>query len=112
MKKFEQTLVSSSKKIKAARAKIISENAEAAQEDILRLLKKALRDIDSELLSLTDIHPDSELSLSVVTPNFNAETLFTKIQSCKIRKANKLVELSIAQETYDEWFTEEVEENA
>jgi DNA-directed RNA polymerase subunit K/omega len=111
MKKFQKTLVSSSKHIKAARAKIISENAEAAQEDILRLLKKQLRDIDSKLLGLTDIHPDSELSLKVVTANFNAEELFRAIHTAKIEKANKTIEVGIAQETYDEWFTDEENES-
>jgi phage protein D len=104
MGKFQDTLVSSGKKIKAVRAKIISENAEAAQEDIVRRLKKEKRDLDARLLGLTDIHPDSELSLKVVTADFDAEDLFKNIHETKVKLANMTIEVGIAVETYDEWF--------
>jgi hypothetical protein len=106
MGKFRDTLEASGKKIKAARARIISENAEAAQEDLVRKLKKEKRELDAKLLSLTDIHPDSELSLKVVTANFDAEDLFSKIHKVKIEIANIGIEIDIATETYDEWFND------
>lgn len=107
MNKFEKTLTQTGSKIKAARAKLISANAEAAQDTIVRNLKKEQRDMNFKLLSLTDVHPDSELSLKVVKDNFDADTLFASIQELKVNLANKTVEVQLAEETYKDWFGNE-----
>ena len=104
MGKFETTLKSSGKSIKATRAKIIAEDAEYAQEEIVRELKKKKRELISKLSSLTDIYPDSELSLKVVKADFNAEKHFKDIHSVKVELANLDVEINIAKETSKEWF--------
>ncbi len=109
MNKFVKTLSQSNSKIKEARAKIIAADAQFAQENIVRNLETEKRKLDGKLLSLTDLHPDSELSLRVVRKDFDAEQLFQDIQNTKVDLANKTVELQLANETSKEWFGEEEE---
>jgi hypothetical protein len=104
MNKFTETLTQSNSKIKAARATIISASAEDAQTEILRNKKKTVRDLEFRLLNLTDIAPDSELSLRVTKADFNAESLFSEIHGVKVKLAMAVVEENIAEETYTEWF--------
>lgn len=104
--KFITNLKRSNKQIKDARAKIIAEDALDAQTQLLDSIKREKRELDRKLLELTDLHPDSELSLRVVRKDFNAKELFKEIQSTKVELANKTVELQIAMETYTEWFDE------
>ena len=111
MNKFVRILSQSHSKIRETRAKIIAEEAAFAQEDIVRNLEKEKREINSKLDSLTDMNPDSRLSLQVVKADFNAESILTEIQQLKIDLVNKKVELKIAKDTQDEWFGEEEEED-
>lgn len=107
MSKFAKTLKQGNKAIKSARANIISASAEEAASEIVRVLKKEKRELEFRLLNLTDVHPDSELSLRVVKADFDAAKLFEDIQSVKVDILNKKVELSCAEETYKEWFEED-----
>ena len=107
MSKFAKTLTQSNKAIKAARANIIAASAEESQNDIVRVLRKEKRDLEFRLLNLTDVAPDSELSLRVVKADFNPTKLFSEIQEVKVNLATKNVELNLAEETYKEWFADE-----
>jgi len=109
MSKFAETLKQSNKSIKAARANIIAASAEEAQNEIVRLLNREKRELEFKLLNLTDVAPDSELSLRVVKADFDANQLFTDIQNTKVALANKEIEVLIAEETYKEWFSNEKE---
>jgi len=102
--KFEIMLEGSNQQIKSTRAKILMEMSMAAQEKIVRELREEKRTMELELMNLTDIYPDSELSLLVVKKDFDPRDVFEKIQDLKIRLTNKGIELKIAEDTYDEWF--------
>ena len=102
--KFQEMLTANSGTIKASRAKLIASSAEEAQSEIVRTIRKELRALEFKLLNLTDIAPESELSLMVVKKDFNAYQLFEDIQSTKVARLNKKVELQVAEETYSEWF--------
>lgn len=104
LNKFETNLIASSKTIKANRARAISEDVENAQSEIVRKLTQEKRDLTRKLDSLSDLYPDSELSLRVVKDSFNAAEWASEVQALKVELANKTVELSLAKETYDEWF--------
>jgi len=101
---FKEMLLKNSTEIKESRAKILIETAEDAQFEIVRQLRKERRNLTTKLLSLTDIYPDSELSMRVVKDKFNANSLFNEIQGIKVELANKAVELRLAGETYVEYF--------
>lgn len=106
MNKFQSVLKQSSKDIKANRARIASENAKDAAEEMVRKLRKDLRNYESQLDNLTDLNRDSELSLKVIRDDFNAGNWMSTIQNVKVAIANKKIELAIAEETFEEWFSE------
>lgn len=110
MNKFIQNLTKGNAAIKEARANIIGEDALDAQTQILDNLKREKRELDRKLLELTDMYPDSELSLRVVKKDFNAKELFKDIQETKVDLLAKKVELTLAEETYKEWFGSEEKE--
>lgn len=104
MNKFITTLTASNKSIKEARAKMISEDAVDAQQELVRELKKEKRELERRLMQLSDMSPDSELSLKVVKDTFKATDWVKEIQTIKVELANKTVELQLAEETFSEWF--------
>jgi hypothetical protein len=107
MGKFLTNLTQSGSSIKATRAKLINEDAESAQARLLSDLTDQLRDINRELETLSDLYPESELSLLATRDKFQAKEWVAKVQALKIRKLNKLVEVKAAKETNDEYFGEE-----
>jgi membrane glycosyltransferase len=109
MNKFISNLTASNKSIKEARAKVISEDAIDAQQELVRELKKEKRELDRRLMQLSDMSPDSELSLKVVKDTFKASEWAKEIQAIKIELANKSIEIKLAEETFKEWF-EDVQE--
>lgn len=106
MNKFQKTLSADNKTIKAARAKIVSEDIKDAQEEVVRKIKQEKRDLERRLIQLSDLSPDSEFSLKVVKDNFDASKWAEETQEIKVALANKTVELTLAEETFNEWFTD------
>jgi hypothetical protein len=104
MNKFISTLTASNKSIKDARAKMVSEDATDAQQELVRDLKKEKRELERRLMQLSDMGSDSALSLQVVKDTFKASDWAKEIQSIKVELANKTVELQLAEETFNEWF--------
>lgn len=102
--KFTDNLTSSSAAIKGQRAALISSNAQRAQEELLRKLTQESTDLQLQKMALSDIYPDSELSLLVTKNSFNADKWVSDIQNIEIKLLNKQVEINAAQKTYDEWF--------
>lgn len=105
--KFAQNLTLSSTSIKETRAKLISEDAQAAHEELLRKLQQDLRDLARKKDALSDLYPESELSLMIAKPNFDAKKWVADLQNLGVAMANKTVEIKIAQDTYNEWFAED-----
>ena len=105
--KFKSELSKSNKSIKAQRANMVAEDAKFAQEEILRNLQAQKRELEKQLIMCSDMSPDSELSLKVVKDDFDAKLWATSIQRIKVDLANKEVEMQLAQDTYDEWFSDE-----
>lgn len=102
--KFINNLTSSSEAIKGQRANLISANAQASQEELLRKLNQEKRDLEMKKMALSDIYPDSELSLLVTKSDFDAARWSRDYQQIGVQLLNKQVEIKIAQDTYDEWF--------
>ena len=105
--KFVVSLTRDNKSIKAARAKIIAEDAYDAQSEIVRTLSQEKREIEKQLLKLSDTSPDSEFSLKVVKDNFKASEWAKSIQALKVQLAMKEVEVKVAVDTFNEWFGNE-----
>lgn len=108
--KFIRNLTLSNKTIKGNRAKLIAEDAEEAQNTLLRNLKKELRDLRRKRESLEDMYPESEFSLRVTKENFNPVTWANELQAAKVAISMKEVEVKLAEETYNDWFGSNKEE--
>lgn len=106
MNKFAKLLSGSSKEIRGARAVILAEDARFAQEGLLRKLEEEVRDLERQLITATDLYPESELSLMVTRKDFNPKAWVERIQSVKLALAEKTIELDVAKETFAEWFAD------
>lgn len=111
MSKFVKNLVQDAKGIKEQRAKILAEDTKIELETLINQLRKDKRELDVKILNLTDLSPDNTYSLKPGGDNFNAAKWVDEMQDAKIALLNKQVELYTAEETYNEWFTEDVFEN-
>lgn len=108
MNKFTQTLAASSKSIRASRAATLAEDVQDSQNGLLTTLKKEYRELQRKREILEDMHPDTEFSLHVAKSGFDSEKWVTEMQNVKVAMLNKQVEIKVATETLDEWFTIEV----
>lgn len=106
MNKFAKMLSSSSKEIRGIRASMLAEDSRFAQEDLVRNLESEKREIERQLIEVTDLHPDSELTLMVTRKGFDPKAWTSKIQELKVALAAKTIEVELAKETYKEWFEE------
>lgn len=109
MIKFERILASNESAVKGTRRTMVLTDVKRAQEKLQQELEDKMRDIDRSLLGLTDLYPDSTLSLMVVKPDFDANKWVSEIHNLRVKKALLQVEMKIATETFDEWFTDEPE---
>jgi len=101
---FLNSLLKSSTDIKAARAELISEEAKSCQEELTRKLRDEVRDLKRNLMKLTDIYPDSELSLKVSRDDFNAKEWTRSLHDTQVNLQIKEIELNIAENTLKTWF--------
>lgn len=107
---FTKNLTKSNKEIKQSRATRIAEQAKMAQEDLVRTMTKQMFDLDAQLDDLEDLSPDSMLSLNVTSGDFNAEEWTKKIQEVNIQKLNLGMEITIAKQTFNKYFSDEPKE--
>ncbi len=103
--KFQKNLTKDNKNIKADRAAIISKSTSYAQESLLRGLQKQENDLETKLLNLSDLSPDSAYSLHPTKGNFNAEQWVADIHKTELDLSLVRIELAVAQATWDKWFS-------
>lgn len=113
MNKFEKLISANSNSTLKRRAGIISNESKMAQEDIIATIKRAINQEELTLMSLTDFAPTNTTSLQ--PGNFaqgGATEWAQNLQKCKENIYNLKIKLKIAEETYNEYFTEETTEEA
>lgn len=113
MNKFEKLISANSNSTLKRRAGIISNESKMAQEDIIATIKRAINQEELTLMSLTDFAPTHTTSLQ--PGNFaqgGASNWAQELQKCKENLYNLKIKLKLAQETYEEYFTEETTEEA
>jgi hypothetical protein len=96
MNKFATGIVQDASSIKKQRATALGKETADAQIDLIRALEKEKRELDNELMNLTDLRSASK--------NFNATTWVKKLQEIKVELLNVEVQLEVAFETQKEWF--------
>lgn len=109
MNKLQKMLVSSSKEIKGIRAKILNDSMKRAQDRLVMDLEEEYDDMKERLNSLSDVYPNSEMTLRIVSKDFDPKKWVKDTQQLKIDLEAKRLELDIAKETLKEWFVDEEE---
>lgn len=105
--KFKSNLTASNKSIKANRAELIAEDAQHAQQKLIDKLTDEQRALKRKRIALSDLYPDSELSLRVTKDNFDADKWALELQDIEVQLLNKKVEIKAAEATFNEWFKED-----
>lgn len=106
MNKFQKMIITSNSKIKEFRGNIIATKVERSHKKVVDKLKDEVLDLQDKLNSLSDIYPDSELTLRVTSKDFNPDTWAAELQEVKLALALKEQELELAEETTKEFFSE------
>lgn len=105
--KFIQNLTANSGVIKENRANLVAKDAEDAAKDLITKLEKEDRELERKEIALSDMYPESELSLRIGKDNFNADAWISDLQNIGVARINKKVEISIARKNYEKWFVSE-----
>lgn len=105
MNKFTSNLAQSATSIRTERAQTLAEDAQDASQEVLRVLTRELTELKRRKKSLSDMYPESELSLLVTAKEFDAATWAATLQTLSVAIANKEVEVKIATDNIKEWFT-------
>lgn len=106
MNKFETMLAASATSIQAQRAKDLAEDCKIAQEEIVRASEKEVRDIKRKITQLSDLSPDTTLSLEVVKKGFNPTSWAEELHQLEVDLLAAEVELKVAKKTFATWFAE------
>ncbi len=106
MNKFTELISNNSSSTLARRAGSISTAAEIAQQNIVNQLKQKKSEIELQIINLTDLAPESSDSLRPGDKNWDAKEWAVQLQEAKQTLYNINIQLKLAEETYDEYFTE------
>lgn len=110
MNKFSKHLSKDADGIRLQRSEMIAEETKTQQQMLITILHKEKRDLDMEILNLSDIGPETSDSLRPAGQGFDSKQWVKKMQELKMKRLEKLVEIELAEETFNEWFKEEPEE--
>ena len=110
--RFFAGLVSSNYAVKAKRANVVNEAAQAEYTQVILQLEATKRDINSKIFALEDMGPSQTTSLRVTEMGFDAKAWVKAQQELRLEMLLVDQELAVAKETYNYYFTatEEVED--
>ena len=111
MNKLERKLSADNRAVISARAKNAMDDCAAEMDTLIAKLEKNKRNAVKELTNLTDIGPDNTTSLRVVDESFNAERWIQQIHELKMEIRLADIEIKVALETKEEWFSDKAEDN-
>ena len=106
--KFESILTQNFSEIKKSRAKLLCDSAKTTQEKLVNDKKAVVLKIERDIDELTDLAPSSVTQLKL--DRFDAEEWVAKLQDLRCQLYEAKIELDIAQNTYNEFFTESAAE--
>jgi hypothetical protein len=109
MNKFAQTLSASNADIKTTRAQALAETTVLEVESFIQSLKREKLQLNNKLNQLTDLAPDNTYSLRPGSKDFDASRWVNELHETKMEIKLKTIELEVASEIRNEWFTSEDE---
>lgn len=107
MSKFFQELVKTNNKIKETRARRVANSLRREQMNLVNNLQMEIDQIDDNIEQMLDMHATSTTDLTV-GKGANAEKWVNEYQNLQLRKTEAKVKLAIAQNTFNEWFKDEI----
>jgi hypothetical protein len=108
MSKFVTNLVQDAEGIKKQRADILASETSDAQTDLIKDLEKQKRELNKELMNLTDLSPENAFDLRPGGANYNAVNWVERMQTIQEDLMEIQIRLNIALATQKEWFSEDV----
>jgi hypothetical protein len=106
MKKFQEIISDNTNASLKRRAAQISTSAEIAQQNLVNALKQEKTNIELKIAGLTDLAPDTTDSLRPGSKDWDAVKWVKDLQTAKQELYQIDIQLKLAQETFDEYFTE------
>ena len=102
--KFAATIAASDKSIKEARAAIVAKTGRRAAENKVRSIEDEVDSLETTILNLTDLAPDTTYSLRPGGKEFDAEGWVEKLHTATLDLELKRIELKVAEDILKEWF--------
>ena len=103
--KFLSSITASHEGILKNRAELIAEDAKRASENIVRDLEDKVLDCKRDIMNLTDLAPDTSVSLNPTNGAFDAKAWAKSLYTKKTTLEILTIELRVAQEIVTEFFT-------
>lgn len=106
MKKFQEIISDNTNASLKRRAAQISTSAEIAQQNLVNALKQEKTNIELKIAGLTDLAPDTTDSLRPGSKDWDAVKWVKDLQTAKQELYQIDIQLKLAEETFNEYFTE------
>lgn len=106
MKKFQELISDNTSASLKRRAAQIATSAEIAQQNLVNALRQEKTNIELKIEALKDLAPDSTDSLRPGGKDWDAVTWVKNLQNAKQDLYQIDIQLKLAQETFNEYFTE------
>jgi len=90
-----------------ARATAIAERIKLEQSTLITNLTRDIMESKSQLDTVLDIGPDESTSMRPTAKDFNAAHFVGQVQSLRVKIVELEVQLEIAQQTSDDWASED-----
>lgn len=110
MNKFTKLISQNGDSTLQRRAQSVATAAEIAQQTLVNKLKLEKSNLELKIMNLTDLAPDSKDSLRPCDSDWNANTWATNLQKAKQDLYNVKIQLKLAEDTYNEYFTDDADE--
>jgi hypothetical protein len=107
MNKFQKLISDNSNEVLKRRAGNIATTAQIAQQSLVNDLKVKIAKLENDLMNLTDLSPQTTDSLKPGTDNWDPQQWSKSLQTVKEQLYNNRIKLQLAEETYNEFFTDE-----
>ena len=106
MNKFTEQISDTSNATLKRRAAAIAQGAELAQQDIINNLKKEHTELTLQKANLTDLAPETNDSLRPGDKDWKPSVWAKELQEVKQKIYFLEIQIKLAEETYEEFFTE------
>ena len=106
MKKFQELISDNTNASLQRRATQVATSAEIAQQNLVNALRQEKTNVELKIAALTDLAPDSTESLRPGSKDWDAVEWVKSLQNAKQELYQIEIQLKLAKETFDEYFTE------